>query len=279
MKAATLSINGVGLTLRFSEAKTASTIARRFGPFLIDLPSKRELLICHSDEMVAKEDRFNIRSYFDGDILNLCASSTRCFYNLREGRGELRIAHCTFGTEEIIENALRYIFQLLSVNHRGLMLHASAVIEKNLGRAFLFMGPEGAGKTTIAMLSKRAGHQVLNDDMILLEPGKSSLKAKSVPFHGDASMVNIIEKRESSVGGIFHIVKSTQTRVRKVPSAVGLANLLSNVPYIESYSKELYQSILGCANGILKNHPVYELEFEKEGAVWDEIGRFQVASS
>ena len=279
MKAATLSINGVGLTLRFSEAKMAARIVRRFGPFLTDPPAKRELFIRPSDSLVAKEDRFDIRSYFDGDTLNLRASSTRCFYNPHEGRGELEIASCTFGTEEIIENALRYIFQLLSINHHCMMVHASAVIEKKRNRAFLFMGPEGAGKTTIARLSKRAGHQVLNDDMILLMLEQSSLMAKSVPFYGDSSVADIIEKRASEVGGIFHIIKSNQTRARKVSSAEALADLLSNVPYIESYSKELYQSILGCANDILKDYPVYQLEFEKNESVWNEIGRLQAASS
>lgn len=279
MNAATLSINGVGLTLRFNEARTAAAIVRRFGPFLTDQPANRELSIRPSDSLVAKEDRFDIRSNFDGDTLNLHASSTRCFYDFREGRGELQIASGAFGTEEIIENALRYIFQLLSVHHHSLMVHASAVIDKKLDRTFLFMGPEGAGKTTIAKLSKLAGHQVLNDDMILVMPGQSSLLAKSVPFYGDSSIADVMGKRESEVGGIFHIVKSTQTRARKVPSAEGLADLLSNVPYIESYSKELYQRILGCANDILKDYSVYRLEFEKNGTVWDEIDRLQVASS
>ena len=273
MKATTLSINGIGLTLRFQEASTADRVARRYGSFFTTPPTDLELLIYHSDNMIAREDRFEIRSFLEGDTLNLHASSTRCFFDPRKGQGELKIAPCAFGTEEIIENALRYIFQFLSVKHGGILVHASTVIDKERGLAFLFMGPEGAGKTTIAALSKHLGHKVINDDLIFLEPEGSKILAKSIPFYGDSSIADCNDKQAFRVGGIYSIVKSRQTRALKVPLAVGVAELLSNVPYTECYTIDLYQRILDSSFNIVTHCPVFELEFSIEGPIWEEIGR------
>lgn len=55
------------------------------------------------------------------------------------------------------------------LHQRGLLvLHGSAV-EIAPGRAVLFLGDNGAGKSTIAAAFLKAGHQVLTDDVIALD--------------------------------------------------------------------------------------------------------------
>src|SRR6202020_755692 len=66
----------------------------------------------------------------------------------------------------------------------GLLLHASSVLSK--GRAYAFVGPSGAGKTTMARLA--APRPVLSDEVTALRPSASSgapFDCFPTPFWGD----------------------------------------------------------------------------------------------
>jgi len=70
----------------------------------------------------------------------------------------------------------------------GGMLHSSTVADQ--GRALLFTGPSGAGKTTIARLWKAAGATLLNDERSLVRPADGRFVAGSSPWHGEHSEVH-----------------------------------------------------------------------------------------
>lgn len=57
---------------------------------------------------------------------------------------------------------------LVTFRGEGLALHASAV--KHAGRAYIFAGPSGVGKSTAAMRACEAGARVMADDLVLLRP-------------------------------------------------------------------------------------------------------------
>lgn len=60
---------------------------------------------------------------------------------------------------------------------RGLeIFHASAVVLD--GRAVAFVGPSGAGKTSVALECRRRGAEFLADDVLALEPGEHCLLAQ-----------------------------------------------------------------------------------------------------
>src|SRR5262249_29799700 len=80
------------------------------------------------------------------------------------GRMDLLERHVEFeycGRVPSLHAFLRVANALLLAEIDGLLLHASSVLRR--GRAFLFPGPSGAGKTTIARLA--AGGGVLSDEV------------------------------------------------------------------------------------------------------------------
>ena len=59
---------------------------------------------------------------------------------------------------------------MIALRARGLyQLHASAAVDPN-GIAFLFAGPSGVGKSTLAYALSRQGWRILGDDGVVLEP-------------------------------------------------------------------------------------------------------------
>lgn len=79
--------------------------------------------------------------------------------------------------ERCLDAVLRYILSRQLVDHGGLLLHASAVVRG--GRAWVFAGPSGVGKTTI---SQNLEGTVLGDEAIALVLCDGQLVCHSTPY-------------------------------------------------------------------------------------------------
>jgi hypothetical protein len=78
---------------------------------------------------------------------------------------------------------LKLITQAYSVaSGRGVVLHAASV--EHEGAAYVFMGPSGAGKTTVAMLSHAAGMNALSEEMTFVSTPESQERPRvfTLPF-------------------------------------------------------------------------------------------------
>jgi len=62
----------------------------------------------------------------------------------------------------------------------GAALHAAAIAVG--GRAFVLVGPEGAGKTTWARLSEAAGARVVSDDVVVVRERDGRAEVLATPF-------------------------------------------------------------------------------------------------
>ena len=97
------------------------------------------------------------------------------------------------------ELALRAAFYLGPVGQGGVLLHASGVAFG--GTALVAVGPSGAGKSTFARLARRAGGELLSDEVVSLLPDGRVL---GTPFRSDPDMVGTA--REARLGGLFALV-------------------------------------------------------------------------
>jgi hypothetical protein len=79
---------------------------------------------------------------------------------------------------------------MIALRARGLyQLHASAAVDPR-GIAWLFAGPSGVGKSTLAYALSRQGWQILGDDGVVLEPtaGGATLHAWREPLQVSAAL-------------------------------------------------------------------------------------------
>ncbi len=125
--------------------------------------------------------------------------------------------------------ALSYPLDELLFQHHiaragGLVVHACGMVVE--GRALLFCGRSGAGKTTTARLFRRhfPRAQVLSDDRIVLRRRGSGWLAFGTPWHGSGQFASPTSAR---LAAVVFLEQGEATRVRPLPVAQVAARLFA----------------------------------------------------
>ena len=150
----------------------------------------------------------------------------------------------------------------ISTPYNGLMLHASAAALG--GRACLFSGPCGRGKSTHTHLWQQTfgeAVQVFNDDKPALRRLDGRWYAYGTPWCGKDG-INLNQKWP--LGGICFLEKSQENRIRRLPAAEALPLILAQTTYrLQPHSMEL---LLASLDSLLREIPVFLLENRPEEA-------------
>lgn len=150
----------------------------------------------------------------------------------------------------------------ISTLYNGLMLHASAAALG--GRACLFSGPCGRGKSTHTRLWQQTfgeAVQVFNDDKPALRRLDGRWYAYGTPWCGKDG-INLNQKWP--LGGICFLEKSQENRIRRLPAAEALPLILAQTTYrLQPHSMEL---LLASLDSLLREIPVFLLENRPEEA-------------
>lgn len=150
----------------------------------------------------------------------------------------------------------------ISTPYNGLMLHASAAALG--GRAYLFSGPCGRGKSTHTRLWQQTfgeAVQVFNDDKPALRRLDGRWYAYGTPWCGKDG-INLNQKWP--LGGICFLEKSQENRIRRLPAAKALPLILAQTTYrLQPHSMEL---LLASLDSLLREIPVFLLENRPEEA-------------
>lgn len=161
---------------------------------------------------------------------------------------------------EYMESGMQFYWHLLRYN--GLMLHASAAALG--GRAYLFSGPCGRGKSTHTHLWQQTfgeAVQVFNDDKPALRRLDGRWYAYGTPWCGKDG-INLNQKWP--LGGICFLEKSQENRIRRLPAAEALPLILAQTTYrLQPHSMEL---LLASLDSLLREIPVFLLENRPEEA-------------
>jgi hypothetical protein len=147
------------------------------------------------------------------------------------------------------------------------LLHAAgAVID---GKAFVFAGHSGDGKTTLSRLLAAEGLPLLSDERIALRKEKIGFRAYGTPWPGEGQ---IVSPSSYPLAGVFILKKAHRNRALDGRASVLAAELLSRaiVPY---YLPRETDSILGLVNDLVTSLPLRELEFSLSGGLLPILAR------
>ncbi|HYB90314.1 MAG TPA: hypothetical protein VEC38_04635 [Candidatus Binataceae bacterium] len=162
-----------------------------------------------------------------------------------------------------IDSVLRIIHSLVLARRAGLLLHSASAIRN--GRAFLFSGVSGAGKTTIARLAPPDA-TLLTDEISYVRRVAGGFHAYGTPFAGELGVAG--RNIAAPIAAIYFLAKGTDNRARPIPQSVAARSLLRNVLFFAD-DAALVEDVFRTACELVSSVPVYELTFRPDGEVWD----------
>jgi hypothetical protein len=166
------------------------------------------------------------------------------------------------------ENFARVVVAYRLLARGGLLLHSAAVVDG--GRAHLFAGRSGAGKTTVARLSRESGREVLSDDINVLVPGAGgTVFAERLPFAGELG-ASPRRGPHPPVAGVHLLRQGDRHELAPLPRPRALAQLLVCAPFVNADPHRLDAALEVLAE-LVATVPVGVLTFRRDPGFWAEL--------
>jgi hypothetical protein len=183
-------------------------------------------------------------------------------WNPTERRGRVRSLPFHYA----LDSVLRIVHSLeLAESGEGFLLHSASAIRN--GRAFLFSGVSGAGKTTISRLAP-ADATLLSDEISYVRLLGGRYYAFGTPFAGDLGVSG--ENVMAPLQTIYFLSKGDQNRIKPVSPAAAVSTLLRNVLFFAD-DERLVAKVFQTACEFVSRVPVLELTFRPDVEVWNLI--------
>jgi len=164
-----------------------------------------------------------------------------------------------------IDAVLRIVHTLVLARQGGFLLHAASAIRN--GKAYLFAGVSGAGKTTISRLAP-ADATLLTDEISYVRKVDAGYVAFGTPFTGELAKLG--ENTSAPIAALYLLAKGQENRIERVSVGDAGRELLANVLFFAEDS-ELVHCLFQAACDFVHRVPVYRLTFVPDARVWEMI--------
>jgi len=165
-----------------------------------------------------------------------------------------------------IDAVLRIVHTLVLARQGGFLLHSASAIRN--GKAFLFAGVSGAGKTTISRLAPPDA-TLLTDEISYVRKRGEGYTAFGTPFTGELAKLG--ENVSAPIAALYLLAQGPENRIDPVEPAEAARSLLANVLFFAE-DEELVQSLFHSAFEFVSRVPVSRLTFVPDARVWELIG-------
>ena len=165
-----------------------------------------------------------------------------------------------------IDSVLRIVHTLILAKQGGFLVHAASAIRG--GRAFLFAGVSGAGKTTISRLAP-SDCTLLTDEISYVQRDGNAYRACGTPFAGELARVG--ENKSAPLCTLFLLEKGPENRIETVAASEAVRLLMRNILFFAE-DAELVNLVFRSACEFVERVPVRRLIFVPDDRVWEMIG-------
>lgn len=186
----------------------------------------------------------------------------RAEWEPKAGRGRIRQSRNPYA----IDSVLRIVHTLILAKQGGFLVHAASAIRG--GRAFLFAGVSGAGKTTISRLAPPDA-TLLTDEISYVRREGDEYVACGTPFAGELAKLG--ENVSAPLHTLFLLEQGPENRIERVTQPEAIRLLLRNVLFFAE-DAELVNLVFRSACEFVERVPVHRLTFVPDERVWEMIG-------
>ncbi len=166
-------------------------------------------------------------------------------------------------------NFLRWLLPSYLLESQQAIIHSACVLS-NKKEALFFLGYSGAGKTTITSLA--GARDILGDDMNRLFISDNVVSAGPGGV-GGAFEPSVPIDSSFPVKAFFWLKQSNRNQVVTISKTAAFQRLFSSFVgwSWENVDHELQQKMMSFIDEVLRDTPMYELEFTKEVDAWKKI--------
>lgn len=240
-----LSIGCVPLCLQMSDALLFGAASERYAAFAN--AAEQPITIALNQETLPGNATADFGYEFEGAVLRALSNGIR-FDGVKN--------------QYALDSLLRVLLSWKLLDHHGFLLHAATIIRD--GKAYIFTGRSGAGKSTVATLSPQGS--VLTDEISLLRRENGVWRAYGTPFWGDFKAAG--SNFSAPVAGIFRLLQAPENRVIGLRPMMLLRTLLPNVLFF-SGEAESTGKLLEILSRAATEIPGYNLSFRKSPTFWE----------
>ena len=165
-----------------------------------------------------------------------------------------------------IDAVLRIVHTLVLAGQGGFLMHSASAIRN--GKAFLFAGVSGAGKTTISRLAP-ADATLLTDEVSYVRKQGEGYVAYGTPFTGELAKLG--ENTAAPLAALYLLAQGPENRMDPVGAAEAARELLANTLFFAE-DPEMVPRVFQAACDFVDRVPVYRLTFVPDARVWEMIG-------
>ena|SRR5438067_3003026 len=165
-----------------------------------------------------------------------------------------------------IDSVLRIVHSLIQADRGGFLLHSASAVRN--GKAFLFAGESGAGKTTISRMAP-ADAALLTDEISYVRRQGDTYLAFGTPFTGELDKPG--KNISAPIAALYLLAKGSENRIDPIEPGEAVRALLANVLFFAK-DEHLVRALFDSGFEFVKRVPVSRLTFVPDARVWELIG-------
>jgi hypothetical protein len=261
-KVACVEIGGIPVALSTCDEAFLDLLRQRYDGFLSSSHPEFELEFDLTSTGPVSDDDVRVRR--EGDEWLIERGDFHARWDPRSGRGSVRQNANPYS----LDSVLRILHSLILAERGGFLLHAASAICD--GRAYLFSGVSGAGKTTMTRLAP-PDITLLTDEISYLRPNPDGYSAFGTPFAGELARAG--ENCTAPVAALFFLEQGPENRVDELSSAEAVRRLMRNILFFAE-DRGLVEKLLATACDFVAKVPIRRLTFYPDARVWDEVQNF-----
>jgi hypothetical protein len=146
---------------------------------------------------------------------------------------------------------------------KGVEIHGCGLLD-SAGRAYLFVGQSGAGKSTMARLwLDEAGVSLLSDERVVLRTDRDPIAVYGTPWQGDAQLAS---PQSGTLAAVFFLNRGATHAVAPIRGSQAAARLFS-CAFLPFHSAQGVDRTMTAIEQVTRDTPCYDLWFVPDPTV------------
>jgi hypothetical protein len=257
-----IAIGGMPIRIRLDDADFLRMLQERYAGFVTPGDKAEfefEIDLAPAGLISAEED---VRVRLESGQWHLDRGDFHAEWNASSARGRIRQTANPYS----IDAVLRIVHSILLAKEGGFLVHAASAVRN--GRAFIFAGVSGAGKTTISRLAPKDATLLTDEISYVRKQEDGSYSAFGTPFTGELAKLG--ENVQAPLAALYLLKQGPENRIDAVSGIDATRALLSNILFFAE-DAALVRQVFDAACEFTSRVPVYRLTFLPDARVWEMI--------